>query len=335
LTPGAERGRPRIAISAGDPNGIGPEVALKCALDAAVRRRLDPVLVGHPANLRAHAALLGLEELPCPVIDPDAGKSFDWGLGRVSADAGRVAMQAVEKATRLCLEGECDAMVTAPISKEAIRMAGYAAPGHTEFIAGLCGSAKHIMILVSDDLRVGLVTGHVPLREVADAITVKRVSSRLKSLSDSLRKDFGVVEPRVAVLGLNPHAGDGGVLGREEMEVIRPGMEEAGSVECHGPFPADGFFGNRSYRDFDGVLAMYHDQGLAPFKTIAFGAGVNFTAGLPIVRTSPDHGTAFDIAGQNRARPDSMRAALLLAADITAARHRAAQPVGPSIQSAG
>jgi len=215
-------------------------------------------------------------------------------------------------------------MVTAPISKEAIGLAGYRFPGHTEFIAELCGSAPHIMLLVSGELRVGLVTGHLPVRKVTAAVTMDRVADRLRVFRDSLAADFGIEHPRIAVLGLNPHAGDGGVLGGEEEAVIRPAMERsrgfAPSVDCFGPFAADGFFGNRSYLECDGVLAMYHDQGLAPFKAITFGSGVNFTAGLPIVRTSPDHGTAFDIAGMNLARPDSMRTALLLAAEISQTR---------------
>ncbi len=244
-------------------------------------------------------------------------------FGMVRREAGLASMLAVEKAVRLCADGTCDAMVTAPISKEAVALAGYGYPGHTEFIAELTGGDP-LMLMVSGTLRVGLVTHHVPLREVPGAITTVSMRQHLDRLDSALRTDFGVSDPRIAVLGLNPHAGDGGVLGREETDVIAPAIDAARKrgMVAFGPFPADGFFAARTYRRYDGVLAMYHDQGLVPFKTLSFGKGVNCTAGLPIVRTSPDHGTAYDIAGSGTASPESLRAAIDLAVDI-AARRRA------------
>jgi 4-hydroxythreonine-4-phosphate dehydrogenase len=213
-------------------------------------------------------------------------------------------------------------MVTAPISKEAIAMAGYTNPGHTEFIAKRSGSDSFTMMLVSDDLRVGLVTGHIPIWDVPKRTTSEAILDKLRVISTSLRQDFGIERPKIAVLGLNPHAGDGGILGKEEAEVILPSIQqscEEGNL-VFGPFPADSFFGIGAYRLYDAVLAMYHDQGLVPFKTLAFESGVNFTAGLSLVRTSPDHGTAFNIAGEGEASPGSMRSALYLAIDIARRR---------------
>jgi 4-hydroxythreonine-4-phosphate dehydrogenase len=331
--------RPRIALTTGDPNGIGPEVLLKGLADPSLRARFRPLVVGSIDVLARHAERLGGDPLALrvvaapddpvaddevPVLDPAPGLPVRVQFGMIRTEAGLASMQAVERAVRLCLDGTCDAMVTAPISKEAVALAGYGYPGHTEFIAELTGGDP-LMMMVSDDLRVGLVTHHLPLRDVPAAITRPAVEEHLRRLDSALRRDFGIEAPRIAVLGLNPHAGDGGVLGREEKDVIAPAMEAARSrgLVVSGPFPADGFFAAGTYRRFDGVLAMYHDQGLVPFKTISFGRGVNCTVGLPIVRTSPDHGTAYDIAGSGTASPDSVRAAIGLAVDIAARRRRA------------
>lgn len=211
-------------------------------------------------------------------------------------------------------------------------MAGYDVPGHTEFLAERTGAASFTMLLVSGDLRVGLVTTHLPLARVPAAVTENAVYDQIHSLHRSLHTDFGKGQPRIAVLGLNPHAGDGGVLGHEEQAIIRPAIEAARAegIEAAGPFPADGFFGRRGFAHYDAVLAMYHDQGLAPFKALAMGSGVNYTAGLPIVRTSPDHGTGYDIAGRGEARPDSFRQAVYLAVDVARRRARAAGvEIGP------
>lgn len=318
--------RPRIAVSIGDPNGIGPEVALKVLAEPAVQERCDARLVGDQNVIQHHAERLGLREAPVAVEHVPAPDGFKVSFGQVDPGAGAMSMEAVARATDLCLSGECDAMVTAPISKEAIDLAGYDSPGHTEFLARRTGSEDYLMMMVAGGLRVGVVTGHIPLREVAARITRQSVGRCLGRMAASLSEDFGLGQSdrpaRIAVLGLNPHAGDGGVLGSEEIEVITPAIQEAArsGVTVDGPFPADGFFAERAWEDYDAVLAMYHDQGLIPFKTLAFDSGVNFTAGLPIVRTSPDHGTAFAIAGRAIARPDSMRNAVEVALQI--ARHR-------------
>src|SRR5690606_33344745 len=210
---------------------------------------------------------------------------------------------------------------TAPISKEAVNLAGYSIPGHTEFIADCCGGTP-LMVMVAEGLRVALITGHIALASVSASITEELVAARTVALLESLRRDFGVAKPRVAVLGLNPHAGEGGVLGTEEREVFEPALNRLRmkGEAVSGPHPADGLFGSGEYRKYDGILAAYHDQGLAPFKTLAFGRGVNFTAGLPIVRTSPDHGTAFAISGKGEAREGSFAAAVALAESVVQAR---------------
>jgi 4-hydroxythreonine-4-phosphate dehydrogenase len=330
----------RLALTLGDPNGIGPEVLLKCLHDPAVRSRMAPLVVGAPSVLRAHADALGYGRLRIHAVrTPPTGPLPDDGVtvldvtepgqdaprvdvGAVTPEGGRLAMQAVAAAVDLCRDGAVDAMVTAPISKDAIAQAGYDVPGHTEFIARRLGAAQPIMMMVAGSLRVGLATGHIPVSAIARTLTIGTVRDKLHLLARSLRRDFGIAEPRIAVLGLNPHAGDGGVLGGEEQAVIAPALAAARAegIRAEGPFPADGYFALHR-DDHDAVLAMYHDQGLVPFKALAFDEGVNFTAGLPIVRTSPDHGTAYALAGQGRARPGSMRAAIEVALDV--ARHRA------------
>lgn len=222
-------------------------------------------------------------------------------------------------------EGLFDVLVTAPINKAAIQCDGFHFPGHTEYIQERVGDGREaLMILMNDVLRVALVTTHLPIREVAQAITKEVVMRKIRIFHEALRKDFNVEKPRIAVLALNPHAGDGGLLGMEEQDIIAPAIEEMSKegIICIGPYPADGFFGNRAYEYFDGVLAMYHDQGLAPFKALSMAEGVNFTAGLPIVRTSPDHGTAYDIAGKGKADEASMRQAIYTALDVFRNRQR-------------
>ncbi len=318
---------PRLALTLGDPNGIGPEVVLKTLADDGMRERIEPIVVGSEAVLRAHAAALGLEEvidgLTVWEIAPGVTPEVAWG--QTTPMGGRLAMRAVERAADACLAGEVDAMVTAPISKEAIVLAGYHVPGHTEFLAERTRAEGYTMMLVSGGLRVALVTTHMPVRAVAEAVTEAAILDKIRILDASLRRDFGIETPRLAVLGLNPHAGDGGVIGTEERDVIAPALDAARAegFDVHGPFPADGFFGQRGYERHDAVLVMYHDQGLAPFKALAMGGGVNFTAGLPIVRTSPDHGTGFDIAGQDRADASSFREAVTLAADVARRRQAA------------
>jgi 4-hydroxythreonine-4-phosphate dehydrogenase len=336
--PPAPNGSPtRVAITLGDPNGIGPEVVLKSLHDPGLMPSMTPVIIGSAHVLRVHADVLGFSDLDIHVVDevPDEVPHGDVALldvadeaeppvtfGAVTADGGRLAMNAVERAVDACLAGTVDAMATAPISKEAINRAGYDVPGHTEFIAERTDSAKPTMMMVAGGLRVGLVTSHVPLSEVPEQVTEEAILEKLRVIDDSLRRDFAIEEPKMGVLGLNPHSGEGGAFGHEEDEIIAPALEAARQegFRVEGPLAADGFFGTQLDAGFDAVLAMYHDQGLVPFKALAFDHGVNYTAGLPIVRTSPDHGTAHDIAGKGMALPGSMRSALEVA--VAVARHR-------------
>lgn len=316
--------RPVIALTTGDLNGIGPEVILKALQSPDVLERARYVVVGSASVMKEWADRLGLRDVlnDVEIMEVAGDRISEIDAGRITAAAGRLAMESVARGCELCLSGEADAMVTAPISKEAIQLAGFEFPGHTEFLADRTGADRFAMMLVSGPLRVALLTIHEPLARVAGLITQALLLDTLNTLSDGLRTDFGIAEPRIAVLGLNPHAGDGGVIGTEEVEIIQPALEaaRAAGFDVTGPLPADGFFGRRGDKEFDAVLAMYHDQGLAPFKALAMGAGVNVTLGLPIVRTSPDHGTAFGISGQGIASADSMKEAILLAADIAQKR---------------
>ena len=338
--PSPNGGATRVAVTLGDPNGIGPEVVLKSLHDPGLMPSMTPVLIGSAHVLRVHADVLGFSDLDIHVVDevPEEIPPGDVALldvaeddeppvtfGSVTAAGGRLAMRAVERAVDACQAGTVDAMVTAPISKDAIRQAGYDVPGHTEFIARRTGSAKPTMMMVAGGLRVGLVTSHISIAEVPKAVTEEAILEKLRVIDASLRTDFGIDDPKIAVFGLNPHAGEAGAFGREEDSVIRPALDAAQQegFRVEGPVAADGYFGTQLDAGYDAVLAMYHDQGLVPFKALAFDHGVNYTAGLPIVRTSPDHGTAHGIAGKGMALPGSMRNALEQAVAI--ARHRQAR----------
>lgn len=317
----------QIAISIGDNNGIGPEVVLK-SLSQTDLSGITPVVLSSRSVIDFYSDLLDIE-LPfyvssCPgnikngcinVLESYEGEKPVIRPGKLTEKSGKLSMMAVEKGIDLCLANDADALVTAPISKEAVNRAGYHIPGHTEFLAERTGSENFMMMLVNDGLRVGLVSIHVPLSQVPALITEASLISNINIMNHTLERDFGIDDPKIAVLGLNPHAGDGGIIGNEEKEIIAPALKKAhsGGINVTGPHPADGFFGNRKYKAYDGILAIYHDQGLIPFKTLSFGSGVNFTAGLPIIRTSPDHGTAFDIAGKNLADPSSFAQAFNLA----------------------
>lgn len=313
--------KPTIAVSIGDPNGIGPEVLLKSLADPVVRDQCHLVVVGPRAVLSFYEAQLGLRA-EFDQIECESPAGFRVLPGQINADSGRISMEWVALAVDLCSAGKADAMVTCPISKEAISLAGYHFPGHTEFIADRIDASDFLMMMVSDGLRVGLVTGHIPISAVSTAVTGEKIERTIGIMNRSLRRDFGIQEPKIAVLGLNPHAGDGGVLGTEDRDVILPAVIRARESGIHivGPLPADGFFGSNTWKSADGVVAMYHDQGLIPFKALSFGSGVNFTAGLSIVRTSPDHGTAFDIAGTGVANPSSLKKAIEYAVQIVQKR---------------
>lgn len=308
--------KPRIGITIGDINGIGPEVILK-SLHEVESTDSIPVIVAPKSVLEFYTDLFGTKK-NYDLIESATVQYQDIRPGVISSISGRAAMNSIEIAIKHCLEGNLNAMVTAPISKEAVNLAGYAIPGHTEFLAESTNAESVLMMLVNDQLRVALATVHIPLKDVSGSITTELIKSRLATLNQSLIQDFLIQEPKIAVLGLNPHSGDGGIIGNEEQEIIIPVLEEVRSKFHHigGPFPADGFFGQKMYQQFDATLAMYHDQGLAPFKLLSFGNGVNFTAGLPIIRTSPDHGTAFNIAGKGIADPSSFIQAYQLAASL-------------------
>lgn len=317
-----------IAVTLGDMNGIGPELQLKSV------RLVDPnsgprlILIAPESVLRTYSVKFNTEfTLPILrdiseigtttghiVYDP-FDPAFTPTPGKISSRAGLLSMSALDMALDLISTEHADALVTAPISKESIHMAGFDFPGHTEYLAHKTKTTDFTMMLISGGLRVGLLTTHIPLSKVAENITESNILHQVRNIHRSLIKDFGITKPKIAVLGLNPHAGDGGVLGSEEIEIIEPALSKLHQedITCEGPFPADGWFGMQQFEYFDAVLAMYHDQGLAPFKALSFGRGVNFTAGLPIIRTSPDHGTAFAIAGQNKAKTDSMIEAIHLA----------------------
>lgn len=322
---------PFIAISIGDFNGIGPEIILKSLSKIDLKKSI-PVIIAPKNIIEYYAKLFSPKPEFHFITDPENKKEGKVNVlqlnddrlkitpGIQSAESGKAAMLSIEKSIELCLKKQADAMVTAPISKEAVNLAGYDIPGHTEFLAAQTNAEHVLMMLVSDNLRVALVTAHVPIKEVAENITAKLIKTKVQILAGSLRNDFGIERPKIAVLGLNPHAGDGGVIGMEEIEIIDPVIKEVRSAQnqftIHGPFPADGFFGRKLHTKHDAILAMYHDQGLAPFKLLSFGKGVNFTAGLPIIRTSPDHGTAFDIAGKGIADPSSFKEAYKLAVKL-------------------
>ncbi|MBQ2434523.1 MAG: 4-hydroxythreonine-4-phosphate dehydrogenase PdxA [Bacteroidaceae bacterium] len=325
-----EQTKIKIGITQGDVNGIGYEVILKAFENPAILELCTPIVYGSPKVMTYHRKALELEtsfSIVNSAADAVPGRlnvvncnddEVKVEMGKPSRESGKAAFEALEKAMAEYKEGMYDVLVTAPIHKQMIQSDSFAFPGHTEYIEQSIGEGKALMILANETLRVALVTGHVPVAKIASAITQELIEEKLTIFNASLKTDFGIGAPRIAVLALNPHAGDGGVIGKEEETIITPAikaMREQG-ILCYGPFPADGFMGSGAYNHFDGVLAMYHDQGLVPFKVLAMENGVNFTAGLPIVRTSPDHGTAFDIAGKNMASPDSFRQALYMAIDI-------------------
>jgi 4-hydroxythreonine-4-phosphate dehydrogenase len=328
--------KPIIAITIGDFNGIGPEVALKAVANAAVRKLCNPLLVG-PLNVFEHVRSdlklrikLEKSSLPLvktsvtPVLDTGDGIWADVQYGKVAKSAGKNAGVAIERAVELCVKVQADAMVTAPLSKEALNIAGYNFPGQTEMIALLSRSPRVTMMLVADSMRVGLVTIHIGIKSIPDHITKEKIVEKIQTVHDSLKRDFNKVKPHIATLALNPHAGEKCLMGTEDEEVVRPAVQEAKArgINVEGPFPADGFFGMKSYKTFDAIVAMYHDQGLIPLKLSSFGKAVNFSAGLNIVRTSPDHGTASDIAGKGKANPSSMVEAIKLAVSILKNRQR-------------
>ncbi|MBR5639592.1 MAG: 4-hydroxythreonine-4-phosphate dehydrogenase PdxA [Muribaculaceae bacterium] len=322
----------RIGITQGDTNGVGYEVIMKCFTSNDILELCTPIVYGSSKIMNYHRKALGIQTTQLN-ITRNAGyvkenqlnlvevinEEVKIELGQPGKQAGNAAFMALEAAVSDLKKGVIDVLVTAPINKDNIHSEEFSFPGHTEYLETSLGDgAKALMVLCNDKIRVALVTTHIPIAKVAQSINKEDIVEKLRIFNDSLQRDFNIQKPRIAVLGLNPHCGDNGVIGTEEKEIIEPAIQEANDnqILCFGPYPADGFFGSNQYLRFDGVLAMYHDQGLAPFKTIAMNDGVNVTAGLPYVRTSPDHGTGYDIVGQGIASDLSMRHAIYTAIDI-------------------
>lgn len=324
-----------IGITHGDTNGIGYEVILKLLEDPRIADLCTITLYGSAKAAAFYRKAMELPQVQLNKVESAAdakegvfnvvnvvGEDLKIDPGMETEAAGAAALAALDAACADIKNGVIDALVTAPINKHSIQSPSFSFPGHTEYLEASFSTpenpSKALMILCSENLRVALVTAHTPLAKVSEAITTEAVLERLRQFDRSLRRDFGINKPRIAVLSVNPHAGENGLIGSEESTAIAPALAEARNekILAFGPYPSDGFFGSGNYTAFDGVLAMYHDQGLTPFKTLSMDSGVNFTAGLPYVRTSPDHGTGYDIAGKGKASPDSLRAALYAAIDI-------------------
>jgi 4-hydroxythreonine-4-phosphate dehydrogenase len=325
----------KIGISVGDINGISLEVILKTLDDSRITQLCTPVIYGSSKVISYHKNIVNIGDFPMTnVRDAHHLKIGEvnvvncWQdnvritLGKASEESGKFAYVSLDRAVQDLNAGLIDALVTAPINKHAMQLAGFPHTGHTEFLTAKANVQDSLMMLVNADLRVALATNHIPISEISKKLNKELILRKLNMLNQSLKMDFGIQKPKIAVLGLNPHAGDEGAIGNEELQYIIPAIQEAKSkgIFAIGPYPADGFFGSGTYHHFDAVLAMYHDQGLVAFKSLSFESGVNFTAGLPFVRTSPDHGTAYNITGQNKASADSFREALFTAIEIVKKR---------------
>mgnify|MGYP000877110735 FL=1 len=321
----------RIGFTQGDINGIGYEVIIKTLTDPRMFEMITPVVFGHSKVASYHKKTLDVKDFNFNLIKRlDAAnpkrpniinideREVKIDLGIPTKISGEMAYLSLKSAVEAIDKFDIDAIVTAPINKNNIQSGTFQFNGHTEFLASHYGVKDYLMLMVSQKLRIGVITGHIPVSEVSKTITRQLIVQKIHILESSLKRDFAIQRPKIAVLGLNPHASDNGLIGNEEKDVIIPAIQEAfdeGTL-VYGPYPADGFFGSSNYTQFDAILAMYHDQGMIPFKTLAFDSGVNYTAGLPVVRTSPAHGTAFDIAGKDKADSSSMQAAVYLACDI-------------------
>lgn len=327
----------KLGITHGDINGIGYEVIIKSLADSRILEMCTPIVYGSPKVAAYHRKTLDTEIFSFNHIQSAreanskriniincVDEEIRVELGKSTKQAGEASWQALEAAVRDLKSGDIDVVVTAPINKENIQSENFNFPGHTEFFAKEFGAKDYLMLMVSDVLKVGVVTGHIPLSQVAPTITKGKILSNIRILHKTFLEDFSIRKPRIAVLGLNPHAGDGGVIGNEEETMIIPAIKQANEegIIALGPYSADGYFGSGEFKKFDVTLAMFHDQGLIPFKSFAFESGVNYTAGLPIIRTSPGHGTAYGIAGTGTASEESFRNALYLAIDLFENRKR-------------
>lgn len=321
----------RIGITTGDVNGIGPELIIRAFEDNRLRELFIPVIYGSPRVLNIYRKVLSIEKFAYNTIErpnqaaprkisvidcvPDQDRI---DIGQPSEKGGASALSSLQAAVKDLKDGELDGIVTLPIDKATIQSDKFDFPGHTEYLAKAFDAKHYMMMMTSEFLRVGVVTGHVPLKDVVNSITTGGIIEKIRVMNDSLRMDFNIERPKIAVMGINPHAGDNGLLGKEDKEKVERAIEKVtgDGILALGPYPADGFFGSGTFKEFDGVIAMYHDQGLIPFKVMAGFEGVNFTAGLPIVRTSPDHGVAYSLAGKGEASIDSFTHAIYTAIDI-------------------
>ncbi len=321
----------KLGITHGDVNGIGYEIIIKALADQRLLEFCTPVVYGFSKVASFYKKLLNYNDFNLNLVrNAEAAVHKRTNIVNVNNDeikielgestelAGIVAAQALDMAVEDLKKERIDVLVTAPINKSNIQSRSFNFPGHTEYLADKFEVSDDLMIMVCNNIRIGVVTGHIPLKDIPNKLSIDLIMSKIRIMNQSLIQDFAITKPKIAVLALNPHAGDNGLLGKEEHDVIIPAVKKAmdEKILAFGPYPADGFFGSENIKNFDGIIAMYHDQGLIPFKLMSFKEGVNFTAGLPIVRTSPAHGTAYEIAGKNEASPESLRQAIYLACDI-------------------
>ncbi len=320
----------KVGISVGDINGIGMEVIIKTFRDARMLEICTPIVYGSLKVSSFHRKALEINDFSFNKIKATKDavskkpnliecwtEDVEINLGQSNENGGKYALTSLEAATKDLAEGNIDALVTAPINKDNIQSETFDFPGHTEYLSEKF-EGESLMLMVGENIKIGVATNHIPISKVANTLTSDTIFGKLKILNKTLAQDFCSTNPRIAVLGLNPHAGDNGLIGKEEENIIIPAIDNAKSIgiNAFGPYPADGFFGSGNYKNFDAILAMYHDQGLIPFKSLSFGSGTNFTAGLNAIRTSPDHGVAYEIAGQNKAEESSFRQAIYTACDI-------------------
>lgn len=323
--------RVKVGISQGDINGVGYEIMIKSFFDNRIFDELTPIVFGMSKVASYHRKTLDIKDFSFNIIKKPEQANHKRAniincqeeeviidLGKSTEIAGKMSLQSLECAIQCLKNNEIDVLVTAPINKENIQSDKFDFPGHTEYLAQKFETENYLMLMVSNNLRIGAITGHIPIKDVSSNLSKELIYSKINVLNKSLKKDFAICKPKIAILSLNPHAGDKGLIGSEDTEIVTPSIKKAfdDGILAFGPYPADGFFGTSNYQKFDGILAMYHDQAMIPFKTLSFDSGVNFTAGLPIIRTSPAHGTAYDIAGKNQASPSSFLQAIYLAVDI-------------------
>jgi 4-hydroxythreonine-4-phosphate dehydrogenase len=324
--------RIKIGITHGDFNGINYEIILKSLNDNRLLDMFTPVIYGLSKVLAFYRKNFNFKDLNYNIITRDVSQAYNRKInifnlsnepvkiefGKATKEAGKYAVMALKKALEDINKANIDVLVTAPLNKSTIVSDEFPFPGHTDFLAHEYNSKNVVMLMVNDQLRIGTITGHIPLKEVTKHITEEKIVSKVTILEHSLKRDFGINKPKIAILGLNPHSGDNGIIGNEDKNIIYQAISKLKKLDilAYGPFPADGFFGSGAYLKYDAIMAMYHDQGLIPFKLLAKDRGVNYTSGLPIIRTSPAHGTAYDIAGKNIASAQSMRDAIYLAIDI-------------------